>query len=98
MWLLLIFTCSSSLEADSPSINFAQTTSATQSNFSEVIATASATGRSTASGPEYPDVYGDSRTANTLSDSEKTCLLEGKWESSDLHKYIFPSRYAPELT
>lgn len=51
-----------------------------------------------ASGPEYPDVYGDSRTAKTLSDSEKTCLLEGKWESSDLHKYIFPSRYAPELT
>lgn len=46
------------------------------------------------SGPEYPDVYVEGKAASTLSDSEKMSLLEGKWESSDLHKYAFPSRYS----
>ena len=68
---------------------FAQTTTARQSDSSE----ATATGRLVTNGPEYPDVYFEGKAASTLSDNEKMSLLEGKWESSDLHKYTFPSRY-----
>ena len=82
------------LEADPQSNIFTQTTTARQSDSSE----ASATGRSVTSGPEYPDVYVEGKAASTLSDSEKMCLLEGKWESSDLHKYAFPSRYSLPVT
>jgi len=84
------FVCSRSLEADPPSCNIFALTTARQSDSSE----ASATGRLVASGPEYPDVYVEGKAASTLSDSEKMSLLEGKWESSDLHKYAFPSRYS----
>ena len=82
------FFCLRSLEADPPSNIFARTTTARQSDSSE----ASATGRLVTSGPEYADVYVEGKEASTLSDSEKMSLLEGKWESSDLHKYAFPSR------
>lgn len=84
------FFCLRSLEADPPSNIFTQTTTARQSDSSE----ASATGRLVTSGPEYPDVYVEGKAASMLSDSEKMSLLEGKWESSDLHKYAFPSRYS----
>lgn len=84
------FFCLCSLEADPPSNIFTQTTTARQSDSSE----ASATGRLVINGPEYPDVYVEGKAASTLSDSEKMSLLEGKWESSDLHMYAFPSRYS----
>lgn len=44
-------------------------------------------------GPQYPDVFVKGKSASILSDSEKISVLEGKWESSDLYKYTFPSRF-----
>lgn len=83
------FFCLCSLEADLPSNIFAQTTTVRQSDSSE----ASATGRLVTSGQEYPNVYFEVKVASTLSDNEKMSLLEGKWESSDFHKFTFPSSY-----
>ena len=83
------FFCLCSLEADPTGNILVQTTAARQSDSYE----ASATGKLVTSGPEYPNVYFDGKAASTLSDNKKMSLLEGKWESSDLHKYTFPSRH-----
>ena len=83
------FFCLCSFEAEPPSNIFAQTTTVIESDSCE----ASGTGRLVTSGTEYPDVYFEEKAASTLSDNEKMSLLGGKWESSDLHKYTFPSRY-----
>ena len=58
------FSCSS--DADAPSINFTRTTTARLSDSSGAGATASATGSMVTSGPEYPDVYIEGRTASML--------------------------------
>ena len=44
-------------------------------------------------GPQYPDVFADGTATSSLTDSEKISLLEGEWESNDLYKFIFPSRF-----
>lgn len=84
--LLLLFRFVSSRPVEQ---HFFPTTTARQSDSSE----ASATGRLLTSGPEYPRVYFEGKAASTLFDYEKMSLLEGKWESSVIRKYTFPSRH-----
>ena len=43
-------------------------------------------------GPEYPDVF-KGKTVSSLTDNEKIVLLEGEWDSNDVYKFIFPSRF-----
>ena len=44
-------------------------------------------------GPQYPDVFAEGKTVSTLTDNEKISLLEGEWDSNDLYKFSFPSRF-----
>ena len=44
-------------------------------------------------GPPYPDIFGENGEVKVLSGSEKTALLKGKWEPSDLFAYSFPYRF-----